>query len=406
MKTKVFFFVCMLLLVGSLILSCSSRQNEKSSVKQDEIKRDTLQIINLSDVSYKDSHAKLSDFAASITYIPLSDDKLIGDISQLCLSDNKFFIRCGTIIEVFTSEGAYIKPLFKKGNGPEETICLERFICNDEQKIITFPAFGDFLYSYDFDGNFIRRENNTINDRYKKIIGYQDFLRFYTLSAPTPVIGQSSNIYGDTLLYGENFENNQIIFSQENPCKEVKVTYNGIIAELENADFVTGKLDSCFWYRNLFMDTLYLFNKDKRQFLPKYAFNLGDHVWDLETYMHLYYMDKDYLNQLDSKTFLQELFLGKNMLVYKLKKSGKEGVGVYSLVEQKNITFSNNIFENDLDSYLKKIDLSQALLNGYCDGEFLYFPVQAYMFLEEGNKPFSSNITNDSNPIIVKVKLK
>ena len=154
------------------------------------------------------------------------------------------------------------------------------------------------------------------------------------------------------------------------------------------------------------MDTLYLFNKDKRQFLPKYAFNLGDHVWDLETYMHLYYMDKDYLNQLDSKTFLQELFLGKNMLVYKLKKSGKEGVGVYSLVEQKNITFSNNIFENDLDSYLKKIDLSQALLNGYCDGEFLYFPVQAYMFFEEGNKPFSSNITNDSNPIIVKVKLK
>lgn len=87
-------------------------------------------------------------------------------------------------------------------------------------------------------------------------------------------------------------------------------------------------------------------------------------------------------------------------------KPGKEGVGVYSLVEQKNITFSNNIFENDLDSYLKKIDLSQALLNGYCDGEFLYFPVQAYMFFEEGNKPFSSNITNDSNPIIVKVKLK
>ena len=193
MKTKVFFFVCMLLLVGSLILSCSSRQNEKSSVKQDEIKRDTLQIINLSGVSYKDSHAKLSDFAASISYIPLSDDKLIGDISQLCLSDNKFFIRCGTIIEVFTSEGAYIKPLFKKGNGPEETICLERFICNDEQKIITFPAFGDFLYSYDFDGNFIRRENNTINDRYKKIIGYQDFLRFYTFSAPTPVIGVYTN---------------------------------------------------------------------------------------------------------------------------------------------------------------------------------------------------------------------
>lgn len=399
MRTYIIFFICI-----SCLFSCTHKK--ESTPAEIKTQKGTLQVIDLSNVLYENSSAKLSDFVESISYISLSDDKLIGDISQLYYTDNKFFIRCGTAIQIFASDGSYLKPLFKEGNGPGEAICLERFTCNEEQNIITFPAFGSFLYHYDLDGNFIKRESNAINGRYKKVIGYQDFTRFYTHSAPTPIMGESSNIYGDTLLYGEDIRNNQIVFSQENPYKEVKVVYHGVIAELESADFVTGRLDSSFWYRNLFMDTLYLFNKNKQKFFPKYAFQLGENVWDMETYMHLYYMDKEYLRQLDSKTFLQELFLGKNSLIYKLKKSGNEGIGVYSLAEQKNITFSNNIFENDLDNYLKKVDLAQALLNGYCDGEYLYFPIQAYCFFEEGNTPFATTITEDSNPIIVKMRLK
>ena len=145
-----------LLLISIFCLFCCTNQKDSRAIKT-EMPKDTLQVIDLFNVLYENSSAMLSDFVESISYIPLSDDKLIGDISQLYYADNKFFIRCGTAIQIFTSDGSYLSPLFKEGNGPGEAICLERFTCNEEQNIITFPAFGSFLYHYDLDGNFFSR---------------------------------------------------------------------------------------------------------------------------------------------------------------------------------------------------------------------------------------------------------
>ena len=153
------------------------------------------------------------------------------------------------------------------------------------------------------------------------------------------------------------------------------------------------------------MDTLFIFNKEKSNFLPKYVFNLGDNSWDYKTFVHLYYLDKDYLNIYDTKTLLQELFLGNKYLVYRMKNGKDEGVGVYSMSDNKNLCFTNK-YQNDLDSFLSMIDLKALLPYSFCDGEFLYLPINSYMFFEEGNSPFSLQLTEESNPIILKMKLK
>ena len=131
MRTYIIFFICI-----SCLFSCTHKK--ESTPAEIKTQKDTLQVIDLSNVLYENSSAKLSDFVESISYISLSDDKLIGDISQLYYTDNKFFIRCGTAIQIFASDGSYLKPLFKEGNGPGEAICLERFTCNEEQNIIFY----------------------------------------------------------------------------------------------------------------------------------------------------------------------------------------------------------------------------------------------------------------------------
>lgn len=85
MRTYIIFFICI-----SCLFSCTHKK--ESTPVEIKTQKDTLQVIDLSNVLYENSSAKLSDFVESISYISLSDDKLIGDISQLYYTDNKFFI--------------------------------------------------------------------------------------------------------------------------------------------------------------------------------------------------------------------------------------------------------------------------------------------------------------------------
>ncbi len=378
----------------------------KSELKQKEEVVNRQEYIDLSNVKYENEPVKLSSFIDEITYIPLSDTKLLKDIVQLYVADSLLFIRCDNdpSIYIFSSNGTYVKPLFDVGNGPGEAFCHTSFICNDEKSVIAFNGSG-YIYNYTYGGEFLKKEKSEINSRLKKLVSYQGDILFYQLSNLLPQKGELCNPNGDYLLYGEDANSNELVYCYENYGKDEKAEYRGVIAELETADFLTGKLDDSFWFKNLYMDTLFIFNKEKSNFLPKYVFNLGDNSWDYRTFVHLYYLDKDYLNIYDTKTLLQELFLGNKYLVYRMKKGKDEGVGVYSMSDNKNLCFTNK-YQNDLDSFLSMIDLKALLPYSFCDGEFLYLPINSYMFFEEGNSPFSLQLTEESNPIILKMKLK
>lgn len=362
--------------------------------------------IDLSAVKYENTSAKLSDFVEEISYIPLSDKKLLKDIVQLYMDDNQFFIRCNNdpSVYIFSNEGNYIKPLFVVGNGPGETVCNSVFSCNEEKRFVSFNSFNS-IYYYTYAGEFINKEKSTVNDRYKKVIGYQDSISFYQLSNVPPQKGELCNPNGDYLLYGENVNNNKVVYRYDNYGKNEKAEYRGVIAELESSDFVTGKLKGNFWFKHLYTDTLFVFDRESSGFIPEYIFNLGDNPWDYKTFVHLYYLDKEYITSYKSKTLLKEMFLGENYLIYKMNKGEDEGVGVYSFVDNKNLCFTNR-YINDLDGYLNSIDLNSILSNGFCDGKYLYLPVSSYLFFEDDSTPFSSKLTAESNPVILKMKLK
>lgn len=385
-----------------ILVLCSCKAN----LNKDEVCVKSHEI-DLSTVKYENTLVKLSEFVEEIHYIPLSDKKLLKDIVQLYVTDSIFFIRCNNdpSVYIFSSDGDYRKPLFLVGNGPGETLCNSTFSCNEEKSIVSFNSHGH-IYYYTFSGQFIGKEEGNVNGRYKKIIGYQDNISFYQLSNLPPQKGELCNPNGDYLLYGEDINNkNEVVYQYENYGKNEKVEYRGVIAELETPDFVTGKIEGSFWFKNLYLDTLFVFNKEKKKFTSEYIFNLGDNVWDYKTFVHLYYLDKDYLNIYKDKTLLGELFLGGNYLIYKMRKDNDEGVGVYSILENKNLSFTSK-YINDIDGCLNSIDLNNMLAYGFCDGKYLYLPVNSYLFFEEGNSPFSSQLTEESNPVILKMKLK
>ena len=265
--------------------------------------------------------------------------------------------------------------------------------------VITFHSLEDRICKNIF------KEKSEIDGRFKNVVCYQGDILFYQLSNLPSQKGELCNPNGDYLLYGENVKSNKVVYRYENYGKNEKAEYRGSIAELETSDFITGRLNGSLWLKNIYMDTLFVFNKEKCDFSPEYIFDVGDNPWDYKTFVHLYYLDKDYLNTYNSKTLLQEFFLGEKHLIYKMKKGKDEAVGVYSILDNKNLCFTDK-YLNDLDDILNVVDLKALLSSSFCDGKYLYIPVNSYMFFDEGNSSFPLQLTEESNPIILKMKLK
>ena len=71
------------------------------------------------------------------------------------------------------------------------------------------------------------------------------------------------------------------------------------------------------------------------------------------------------------------------------------------------MTFSPNGFVNDVDECFKYWNPSGVLGgSGWVKDGYLYALMNAYEFFEEGCKPPFSDLTEESNPVIVKLKLK
>ena len=84
----------------------------------------------------------------------------------------------------------------------------------------------------------------------------------------------------------------------------------------------------------------------------------------------------------------------------------QQGVG-FCPANGKGKTVSK-LFKNDIDEYCPPLDLWQTM--GYKlfyqkDG-YLYLLVDAFKFFEEGTQPPFADLTEDSNPVLVKLKLK
>ncbi len=80
----------------------------------------------------------------------------------------------------------------------------------------------------------------------------------------------------------------------------------------------------------------------------------------------------------------------------------------YSFIFNRFYRTAIKVFKNDVDGYCPSLDMWQAMgykilypRNGY-----LYLLVDAFKFFEEGAKSPFADLTEDSNPVLVKLKLK
>lgn len=71
---------------------------------------------------------------------------------------------------------------------------------------------------------------------------------------------------------------------------------------------------------------------------------------------------------------------------------------------EKALTSLNNSFKNDLDDCLKTIKI--PLFPHYQRNGYLYVLVNAIDFMEDGSKAPFPELTEESNPVVVKLKLK
>ena len=68
----------------------------------------------------------------------------------------------------------------------------------------------------------------------------------------------------------------------------------------------------------------------------------------------------------------------------------------------------SKLFKNDVDKYCPSIDFSipMNISSLFRKNGYLYMLVDAFKFFEEGAKPPFPDLKEDSNPVLVKLKLK
>lgn len=156
-----------------LYIGCSSKKENNSNFTLEQIEQLDLNNVKLLNVSDKnklvlnfnsflsEKGISINELIDSIKYIPLqtTEESLIAEVNKLICTDHYYFILdsdIGKNVFIFSNEGTFIKRI-PTGEGPEEIYNPGDIAINEEEKhLIIYNRKG--LSSYDFQGNFIKRE--------------------------------------------------------------------------------------------------------------------------------------------------------------------------------------------------------------------------------------------------------
>lgn len=395
-----------------LFLFCSCKAVEQKEESQG------YSIIDLTEVEYTDKSPKLSEFVDSISYIRLDEEPLIGNVwlTGVIVTDDAIFIDDEQIYK-YTLDGKFLLSLFLKGNGPEEAVKYSRGIYNLEKEYVTFSNnVGLYYNSYSFDGKFLGFQNKLKDedpdDKFdiegtkdlKILCGYLGDIQCYTYSYYPWAAkrGESLNPTGPVFLYAKDVVTDSVIFKLKNYHFDVKAVRQGPTASPNGYPVDYGTIDSVYWVRPVMLDTLYR-TSDFKSVRPWYVFKFKKTAADYAFRVRYMLMDVDKSEW--NKEMLQNAYALASGVLFEYNTATASGVG-YCKAGGKVKVVSRH-FENDLDGYLKELSfqgfsgkrLSQR------DG-YLYTLVGAEEFFKEGAKSPFPDLTEESNPVVVKLKLK
>ena len=399
-----------------ILLVCSCRFTEEKLDQNPE----GYSIIDLTEVEYSNVSPKLSEFADSIFYIRLDEEPLISDIWDvgIIVTDDAMFAD-GKQIYKYTFDGKFLLSLYMKGNGPGEAdkYPFHRGAYNFERKYVTFSnILGLYYNSYSFDGKFLGFQNKlkdedpddkfdvNNNKGIKIICGYLDNMQVYAYDYKNESrkTGDKLNPHGPVLLYAKDLNTDSVVYKLPNYHFDIKATYQNAMAKPTGYPLDYGNIDSIYWVKSVVQDTIYR-TSDFKSVRPWYVFKLKKNAANYSHKVHLTLLDMDENEW--NKESLQNAYALENGVLFEYGTATTSGVGYCKAGGKAKVI--SRYFENDLDGYLK--DLSFQGLGRHKisqkDG-YLYTLVNAEEFLKEGAKSPFPDLTEESNPVVVKLKLK
>jgi len=393
-------FILLLLLFTGCTLNNKSKYESDSS---------TFPIIvDLSNVEKTNASLKLSAFVETISYIPLDEDPLLDDIkfATLHVVDDTIYVDSKNIYK-YTPEGKFIRKLFREGQGPEEAkkhISVPAAINRSERYFTFRNAFGLNYKSYSFDGKYVGEE--AIKDSLVKRINiYFDNCQVFEYTSSRNgyfKVGEKMNIIGSNMFYVKDLETDEIRFKLPNPAADELATYTRQM-EWSGGNMHFNQIDSLLWFKHEAIDTLY-YTKDFKKVNPGYIFKTDNSYMDMRRYIHYRVGDITKNEAMSIKSISEAIPLPNQGLIFFL---GNGQIGFTDSNGQTSI-YNEKPIINDIDTYLPEIDHFRIFYAQHFSIEkrHLYFFVDAYKFFEEGSSPPFPSLTEDSNPVVVKIKLK
>lgn len=376
-------------------------------------------IIDLTEVEYSESPQPLSDFVESIEYIKLSEEPLVTDARSINLAEDKkgnLYLDVPGGLFKYTPDGTFIKNLIKIGQGPNEINSKANAIFNFEQEFIQIDDNGKSYYqTISLDGDFLDRTSSSIivNGKYlgkRNIYDYWKNFELYKWSSRYGLPNQGEYINRDSLhfFYIKDLNTDSDIYKMRNHHFHIKGKIDGNWYRNYSYPTYRGELnDSTYWVKPLFVDTVYC-TSDWTDVRPLYVIKKSSSASDYEWEIKLFAGDRNVSRSelINKDRLIDVLALENGILFTYFVESSKLGAG-FCPANGKAKTFSK-FFKNDVDVYCPPLNMERKIANrNFFQKEgYIYTLVNAFKFFEEGAKPPFPDLTEDSNPVIVKLKLK
>lgn len=368
--------------------------------------------IDLSEIEYSEKPQLLSDFVESIEYIKLSDEPLLPDICNVHLvEDSAGYLYIDYIDEIckYTPKGMFIKPLFKKGQGPGEIYQKNTpAVYNLEDNYVVVKNYGAGYNKYTLDGEFIEHFTDWSDD-HKQVLDILAYWKngemFYYEENERPKIHEKVNTDGPYFFSVRDVTKDSTIYKLPNHHFDIKAEASGFTIHIPCKPAYRGNIDdSIFWMKPLSVDTVYC-TSDWTDVHPLYIIKnsstAADYAWSVRANVANLTHDEFYKQRLGDVWALKS-----GLLFSYIHDKEKIGVG-FCPADGKAKTYSK-LFKNDVDKYCPAIDFEEKLGAGtlFQKNGYLYLLIEADKFFEEGAQPPFPDLTEDSNPVVVKLKLK
>jgi len=310
-------------------------------------------IIDVANFRETDQPILLSQFAEEVTYIPLSEDPLIGDaeIINLHIDEDTIYVDWVNIFK-YTKEGRFIKKIFKEGQGPGEAIKYPsvRASFNQKERFFTFNhKASNYVVHFSFDGDYLGQSDVYENNTMKSIEAYfKDFCLYRIEYYPSK---ENGNVLGSHLFFAEDTHKHDVVYAYPNPASDENPNFNGRRAEIEPSNMNFIPIDSTLWFKHYVLDTLYS-TSDFQSIIPRYIFKTDKSFMNLREFIQLRIVALSDRDRYSAKVINGFLPLPTGSLLLTVGKKT-------ALVDQtgKLLHFTEKLVSNDLDEHLKTINL-------------------------------------------------